>query len=104
MVYGGGPLSRFEAPEVVGLNARSLVVEALTGRTLKPRDFQVETPHSVLVYRYDETVIGTAARVEGRAVVVEKKDGTTARFPIHTVSKIKDTMQNQVIFPVPKTH
>ena len=104
LVYGGGPLSRFEAPEVVGLNTRSLVVEALTGRTLKPSDFHVETPHSVLVYRYDETVIGTAARVEGRAVVVEKKDGPTARYPIHTVSKIKDTMQNQVIFPVPKAH
>ena len=104
LVYGGGPLSRFDASEVVGLNTRSLVVEALTGRQLQPGDFHVETPHSVLVYRYDETVIGTATRIEGREVVVEKKDGTVARYPIHTVSKIKDTMQNQVIFPVPDTH
>lgn len=74
------------------------------GRKLKPRDFHVETPHSVLVYRYEETVIGTSARIEGREVVVEKKDGTVARYPIHTVSRIKDTMQNQVLFPAPKVH
>jgi hypothetical protein len=81
-----------------------LVVEALTGRELKPRDFHVETSNAVLVYRYGETVIGTAARIEGREVVVEKKDGTVARYPIHTVSQIKDTMQNQVIFPAPKIY
>ncbi len=104
VVYGGGPLSRSEAPEVVGLNARSLVVEALTGRELNPLDFQVETSNSVIVYRYEETVIGTSARIEGRDVVVEKKDGTVARYPIHTVSQIKDTMQNQVVFPAPEIH
>jgi hypothetical protein len=104
LVYGGNFLSRFETSEVVGLNTRSLVVEALTGRTLKPSDFHLNTTHSVLVYRYEETVIGTAARIEGREVVVEKKDGTVARYPIHTVSKIKDTMQNQVLFPAPNIH
>jgi len=104
VVYGGGLLSQVEAPEVVGLNARSVVVEVLTGRELTPLDFQVETSNSVIVYRYEETIIGTSARVEGRDVVVEKKDGTVARYPLHTVSQIKDTMQNQVIFPTPKIH
>lgn len=104
VVYGGGPLSSFGAPEVVRLNARSLVVEALTGRQLTPGDFHVETSHSVLVYRYEETIVGTSARVKGREVIVEKKDGTVARYPIHTVSQIKDTMQNQVLFPAPRTH
>jgi hypothetical protein len=82
------------------LGARSLIVEALTGRALPYPNFLAEDSGTLLVYRYDkETIVATSARVERTTVVVQKKEGKTVRYPIEAVSRIKNTNRNDVVFP-----
>jgi hypothetical protein len=82
------------------LGIRSLLVEAVTGRALSYPNFLAEDSGTLLVYRYGKgTVVATSARVERTAIVVQKEGGTTVRYPIHTVSRIKNTNRNKVVFP-----
>jgi hypothetical protein len=81
--------------------SRSAVVGLLTGRTLTPESFEVDTSDDVIVYRYEKPdIVGTGFRVESMEAVVELRDGTSTRLPIQTVKRVKSTIQNRFIFPV----
>lgn len=83
------------------LASRSAVVGLLTGRSLTPRSFEVDTSDDVIVYRYEKPdVVGTGFHVDATEAVVERPDGANERLPIHTVKRVKSTTQNRFIFPV----
>jgi hypothetical protein len=72
----------------------------LTGRYLSPPSFAAATDGDVIVHRYGQPdLVGTGFSIDGREAVVEMKDGTTRRLPVHTVTKVKSTTQNRTIFP-----
>lgn len=84
----------------VEAGVRAALLELLTGRTLTPRSFEVDTSDDVIVYRYAEpNLIGASFRVDKMDAVVELQDGTVKRIPIHTVKKVKSTTSNRTIFP-----
>jgi len=99
----GEVIGRGTARTKQGVDAavRSAVLELLTGRTLAPQNFDVDTADDVIVYRYEKpTLIGTAFRVVEMEAVVDLQEGEVKRLPLHTVQTVKSTTKNRIIFPV----
>jgi len=99
--FTGASSANSDLSRASALGSRSLMVEMMTGRALPYSNFLFdESTGGLLVYRYSKgSVIATSVRMDRTEMIVEKKDGTTVRYPIHTVSKVKNTIQREVVFP-----
>lgn len=85
--------------DAIGYGVRSMVLELKTGRAVSPRAFLVESDDPVTVYRLGQSRLrGTAVHVDDLDFVVQQRDGTVVRVPIHLVSRIKNPAQNETIF------
>ena len=99
--FTGASSANSDLSRAAALGSRSLMVEMMTGRALPYSNFLFdESTGGLLVYRYNKgSVIATSVRMDRTEVIVEKKEGTTVRYPIHTVSKVKNTTERKVVFP-----
>lgn len=81
-----------------GFNARSMMLYLMSGLEVENTLFELEDRGSVIIYRHERpTVRGRQLRVESVHFVVED-EGQTIRVPIHQVSSIKSTSQNDIIY------
>jgi hypothetical protein len=61
----------------------------------------VDVSDDVIVYRRKgEDIVGTGFSVDGLEAVVERANRNPRRVPIQSVTKVKSTSRNRVIFPV----
>lgn len=81
-----------------GFNARSIMLYLMSGLEVENTLFELKDRGSVIIYRHQRpTVRGRQLRVESVNFVVEDED-QTIRVPIHQVSSIKSTSQNNFIY------
>jgi hypothetical protein len=99
--FTGASSANSDLGRAAALGSRSLVVEMMTGRALPYSNFLFEkSSGDLLVYRYNKgSVIAESVRMARTEMIVEKKEGPTVRYPIHTVSTVKNTIQREVVFP-----
>lgn len=80
---------------------QSALIWLLTGRRLSPESLGVDVSDDVIVYRREgEAMVGTGFSVDGLEAVVERANRSPRRVPIQSVTKVKSTRRNRVIFPV----
>jgi hypothetical protein len=80
---------------------QSALIWLLTGRRLSPESLGVDVSDDVIVYRREgEAMVGTGFSVDGLEAVVERANRNPRRVPIQSVTKVKSSSQNRVIFPV----
>jgi hypothetical protein len=85
----------------VGAAVQSALIWLLTGRRLSPESLGVDVSDDVIVYRRKgEAIVGTGFSVDGLEAVVERANRNPRRVPIQSVTKVKSTSRNRVIFPV----
>ena len=80
---------------------QSALIWLLTGRRLSPESLGVDVSDDVIVYRRKgEAMVGTGFSVDGLEAVVQRANREPKRVPIQSVTKVKSTSRNRVIFPV----
>jgi hypothetical protein len=80
---------------------QSALIWLLTGRRLSPESLGVDVSDDVIVYRREgEAMVGTGFSVDGLEAVVERANREPKRVPIQSVTKVKSSSRNRVIFPV----
>lgn len=88
-----------EDVDAIGYGFRSMIMEMRTGKAVHPSAFFVESDDPVTVYRVGQPRLrGTGVHVDGLDFVVPQEDGAAVRVPIHTVSRIKNPAQNEIVF------
>ena len=104
-VWGGVRAATGEATgfskdvDAIGYGFRAMIMHMRTGRVVSPGAFLVESDDPVTVYRLGQSRLrGTAVHVEDLDFVVQQRDGTVVRVPIHLVSRIKNPSQNETVF------
>jgi len=79
---------------------QSALIWLLTGRRLSPESLAVDVSDDVIVYRRrGGAIVGTGFSVDGLEAVVERANRKPQRVPIQSVTKVKSTRRNRVVFP-----